>query len=225
MIFGRNVGHLTFPYIAARLREISYQRRNKDLPWLTQAANQFLGNYLLASDVGLEFGSGRSTLWFAKHVKRVVSVEHDYNWYKLVKDRLHQEGINNVDYRFLNADTHNDEQMAVATRAITNQLEMDSFDFVLVDGVCRDVCAREAIRLLRPGGILVIDNVNRHLPSNSASPESRSYELGPDGMVWGEVLSHLASWRHYWTSSGVTDTAIYFKPGCVNAHRLALGGG
>jgi SAM-dependent methyltransferase len=208
----KSIKHVTLRYVVARSKELLYQRRNGDLPWLTESANRFLDTYLLSSDVGLEFGSGRSTLWLASRVSRLVSVEHDEDWHRQITQALAQRQVLNVDYRYLAGDVNDMAVMDAAICAITDGFPSGRFDFVLVDGVCRDLCAREALRLLRPGGMLVIDNVNRHLPSTSVSPGSRSYEMGPDGPLWVEIARTIKSWRHYWTSSGVTDTAFYFKP-------------
>ncbi len=176
----RSVKHLTLGYVLARAKESAYQRQHPDLPWLTQDANAFLSGYVQLSDIGLEFGSGRSTLRFASRVDKLVNVEHDKDWYGKVSASLIQKKLMNVDYRYLAGDLNDSKAMEGAIHVITNPFESGRFDFVLVDGVCRDVCAREAIRLIRPGGILVIDNVNRHLPSNSVSPNSRSLAMGPE---------------------------------------------
>ena len=178
----RSIKHWTPRYIAARLREMIYQRRNSDLPWLTQDANRFLQTYLLRSDSGVEFGSGRSTLWLASRVGRLVSLEHDRDWYKRVSEALAQEQVLNVDYRYLAGDMNDMNGMEEAICRITDGLPSAQFDF------------------------------NRHLPSISMSPESRSLEFGPDGLLWDEIARTIKPWRHYWTSSGVTDTAFYFKP-------------
>jgi predicted O-methyltransferase YrrM len=211
----RSIKHWTPSYIVARLKEMSYQHRNGELPWLTEDANRLLQTYLLPSDVGIEFGSGRSTLWFASRVSKLVSVEHDQAWHRQVSESLVQKRLFNVDYRYLAGDVKDMRSMGGEIHVVTADLQSGQFDFVLVDGVCRDLCTREALRLLRPGGMLVIDNVNRHLPSASVSPHSRSYEMGPDGVLWGEIAQEIKPWRYYWTSSGVTDTAFYFKP--INA--------
>jgi predicted O-methyltransferase YrrM len=211
----RRIKHWTPRYILARLKEMAYQHRNGELPWLTEGANRFLQSYLLPSDMGIEFGSGRSTLWFASRISKLISVEHDLGWHRQVSESLLQKRLLNVDYRYLAGDENDIRNMGVEIRVLMADLQSGQFDFVLVDGVCRDLCTREAIRLLRPGGMLIIDNVNRHLPSASVSPHSRSYTMGPDGVIWGEIAEEIKPWRHFWTSSGVTDTAFYFKP--INA--------
>ena len=208
----RSVKHWTPNYVLARAGEIAYRRRYPDLPWLTQFANEFLGGYMRPSDIGLEFGSGRSTLWFAARVSQLVSVEHDKDWHCKVSASLGKKKLGNVDYRYLAGDLADAPAMECAIRAITDSFKAEHFDFVLVDGVYRDICAKEALRLIRPGGMLIIDNVNRHLPSNSVSPQSRSLAMGPEGATWASIAATLGSWRCFWTSSGVTDTAIYFKP-------------
>jgi hypothetical protein len=60
---------------------------------------------------------------------------------------------------------------------------------------------------------LAPEAVNRYLPSNSRSPNSRTPTLGTNGQIWGEVARDLGRWRCIWTSSGVSDTKIYVKPG------------
>lgn len=40
-------------------------------------------------------------------------------------------------------------------------LRGDSFDLILIDGIRRDECAAVARELIRPGGMIVVDNSNR----------------------------------------------------------------
>lgn len=87
-----------------------------------------------------------------------------------------------------------------------------SLNLVLVDGAYRDHCARYALPKLAPGGLLVIDNVNWFLPSETRSPFSRGPADGPANEVWRDVLDVIDAWRVIWTSCGVSDTAIYVKP-------------
>ena len=77
----RTFRHLTLSYIFDRLVEKSYRRSHPDTPWLAPAAIDFLAGYLQLRDDMLEFGSGRSTLWFASRVQHISSVEHNPDWY------------------------------------------------------------------------------------------------------------------------------------------------
>ena len=43
----------------------------------------------------LEFGSGRSGIWFSQRVQNLTSVEHDLDWYQSVKDKLEKENVTN----------------------------------------------------------------------------------------------------------------------------------
>lgn len=208
----RSFRHLNFRYAWNRFKEIIYQKNHKEFPWLTRDANIILNGYLCPNDVGLEFGGGRSTIWFAKRVKSLVCIEGNRQWFEAITGMLNDENTNNVDCRSLNGSDESSHEYAAEIRNIYSEFGALYFDFVLVDGVCRDICALEAVFALKPGGILIIDNVNRYLPSVSRSPHSRSYDQGPDGSNWSDFLVRVNGWRCIWTSSGVTDTAIYFKP-------------
>lgn len=207
----RSFRHWTPRYVRNRVAEALYHRSHPDEPWLTRVANEILGQYLRATDVGLEFGSGRSTVWFARRVRHVTSVEHDAAWFGRVGDLLSAVGCGNVD-RLHVPEGREIESGVPAYPFAGEALETESVDFVLVDGIYRDRCAARAIELLRPGGLLIVDNVNWYLPSRSRSPASRSMRDGPDGEVWAEFARRVAPWRTVWTSSGVTDTALFFKP-------------
>lgn len=91
-----------------------------------------------------------------------------------------------------------------------------SLDFVLVDGACRDYCAAESLSKIKHGGILVIDNINWFIPRpkdvSSTSPASLLYGEQYASETWAEVGRQVLTWRYFWTSNGVTDTALFQKP-------------
>lgn len=200
-----------------------YQQAHPDHPWLTRTANKILSDLLQEDDVAVEFGSGRSTCWFAQRIGKITSVEHNRLWYEKVKRMIVDRELGNVDYRFAPIEKEEDQGSDSEYVKIIDEMDDQSIDFVLVDGAYRDFCTLRAMRALRPGGILVIDNVNWYLPSNSCSPNSRSHAEGPRTTgVWPEVHQALSAWRCIWTSSGVSDTALFFKP-CVNLCHLTSG--
>lgn len=210
----RRFRHWTPTYIRDRIAVMRYERANPEAPWLTQEMTQVLNSWLERHHVGLEFGSGRSTLWFAARVRRLTSIEHDLAWHAAISPRLAELRLMDiVDYR-LYGDGASDGK---GTRyvGVVDEFPAESLDFVLVDGMCRDHCALASIPRVKRGGWLIVDNINWYVPrkEKSRSPNSRSLTDGYASDVWREFHERVGEWRSIWTCNGVTDTAAWIKPG------------
>ena len=59
-----------------------HQRNNPHLPWITYDSIKILDDLISKNDIGVEFGSGNSTVWLGKRMHSLTSVEHDKKWYK-----------------------------------------------------------------------------------------------------------------------------------------------
>lgn len=199
----KRFGHWTPRYIYNRINLMIDEFLHPERPWLTKEAVLLLERLLKPDDVGLEFGSGRSTIWFAKRVKKLISTEHDNFWFEKINKKLKEKGlINKVDYKLKNENNYLD---------ILNDIKDNSVDFVLVDGLKRDVCASKSIPKLNPGGLLIIDNINWFIPSKSYSPNSKR-DNNFESKIWQDIWEkEIKDWRKIWTSNGVTDTLIAFK--------------
>lgn len=114
------------------------------IPWFSYPAIDFISQFDLSNKTVFEWGSGNSSIFFAKRCKKVTSVEHDKNWYNISKNKLLEN--QNLIFSEL-AEYHN----AIHT---TNE----KFDIIIIDGQRRFDCARESIRRLNEGGIIIIDN-------------------------------------------------------------------
>jgi protein-L-isoaspartate O-methyltransferase len=68
-----------------------------EVPWITFRAIDSLDRYLTPDMSVFEYGAGGSTLYLTKHVRSVVSVEHDEAFYEGVKDILAQRAIDNCE--------------------------------------------------------------------------------------------------------------------------------
>jgi predicted O-methyltransferase YrrM len=209
----RTYSHLTPRYVFNRTRQMLYERAHPDDPWLTPAAIRLVSTLLRPADRGAEFGSGRSTLWFAARVAALTSVEHDERWHEVVSATLKDRGLDNVEYILAPEDQPMERGGESAYARAALALPDASIDFALVDGHYRDYSAKFIMPKIKPGGMLIIDNVHHYLPCQSKSPNSRTVRLGPATEVWAAVWRELAEWRTIWTSSGVWDTAIFIKPG------------
>lgn len=89
---------LTPRYVYNRIRDLLYQRTHPADPWLTPEAIGLLATLLHPTDRGAEFGSGRSTLWFAARVAALTSVETNTRWHEKVTNQLKERGVSNVEY-------------------------------------------------------------------------------------------------------------------------------
>jgi predicted O-methyltransferase YrrM len=207
--------HWTPIYIYHRLQDVLFRKLNPKAPWLTPAAIRFLQSVLTSSDSGLEYGSGRSTTWFASRVKHLISVEHNPDWYQRVSSTINQLGLQNVEY-FLHPqpDNRNTLQELMASKYVqaAASLTANSLDFVLVDGVTRPACAIHAIPLLKAGAWLILDDANHYLPGISNAPNSRSIQNGPLNDHWKEVENALTGWKATWFGNGIKETLIFQKP-------------
>ena len=97
---------------------------------------------------GLEYGSGRSTAWYAGKLSRLTSVEHDAGWYARVKEELARRNVTNVDYRHipLNHPEPEGEQPSYDPVpdyvAVAAEFSNESLDLVVVDGLIRTASRR-----------------------------------------------------------------------------------
>ena len=143
-----------------------YELRHPDEPWIAQGAIRFLDRALDAKGHGLEWGSGRSTLWFARRLKHLTSVEHNEGWHREVASRLARAGITNTRLLRVPLD-HPEHAPTIASYdrlpgyvAVAREFPDESLDFVLVDGHYRQACVAAVLPKIRYGGLLVVDNSN-----------------------------------------------------------------
>ncbi len=203
--------HWTPRYIVDRAALEVAQRRDPTSPWWTAAAVDFVEQWIRDDDQCLEWGSGRSSVWLTDRGVDVATVEHHDGWAAEVSAGSHGPG--SLKMALVSADD--------AAAYVGAHPDVEAVDLAVVDGVHRSGCALRAARVLRPGGLLLVDNVERYLPSDSRSPEAIG-DATPE-TEWHAFAATVRSWRRYWTSNGVTDTALWIKPpdGLEEAGRSA----
>src|SRR5260370_403503 len=102
------------------------------------AAFRLLESLLRPADHGAEFGSGRSTIWFAERVAALTSVEHDEQWYEAISAQLKERRLANVDYILARQDKPA-ELGGQSTYARPTLGFLDAgLDFALLDASARD---------------------------------------------------------------------------------------
>ena len=119
--------------------------KGNPVPWFTYPAIEYLNQIDLSHMRVLEFGSGFSTLYWARRTKSVVSIEDNKSWYERMKPKL----PGNVTY--IHAPTHDDIVRAAS------ELQQE-FDLIINDGLYRYDCAVASRSKLADGGIVIVDN-------------------------------------------------------------------
>lgn len=122
-------------------------------PWISYDAQARIARHLDANSRVLEFGSGTSTIWYARRAGEVLAIEDYKPWYDRVKASLERHSASNVRYRFA-SNVEDYTNLDHAERG-------DGFDLIIVDGTARDLCVHRSLDLLRPGGIIYLDNSDR----------------------------------------------------------------
>lgn len=177
--------------------------------WTSPASVVIFRKLLAREMLGVEFGSGKSTTFFAKHLGKLVSIEHHEGWYNKVAEWLKERECSNVEYRLVAPDKNPAKRFPEEVKAAFPQnfaprpgyvayvsellkFEDESIDFLLVDGRARTECALTGIKKLKPGGMLVLDNAERER--------------------YKPVHEAVHAWPAVFTTTGLTDTVIWFKP-------------
>ena len=160
-----------------------------ELPWMNFEVCQWLRNYLSGEMRLFEWGSGGSTLFFAKQVKEVISIEYDREYFEFVQQQL--KGKENVelmlvlpqqsgDYKSFSP-SHIGSYFDKYVNTIENYPDK-SFDVIVVDGRQRNECFKLALKKVKEDGIIVFDNFEREIYKKSQYHPGMSH-LSIEGLM------------------------------------------
>ena len=155
-------GNLTAPVDLLRdvpgalLRTIAekFGYKGSPLPWWPAPVIRVVAGLIKPDWQVLEFGSGRSTLWLAEHAGHVTAMEDHPEWYKRVTTEILSRNITNVDYRFARD---------MDRYSVPEGLPAASIDFAIIDGSARSRCLQTAFDLIRPGGLIYLDDSDKDM--------------------------------------------------------------
>ncbi len=129
----------------------SINKNGQPIPWFSYPFIDFL-NLRLTKDLFLfEFGSGNSTLYFSKKVSKVISIEHNKEWYNLVNKTKPQ----------------NVEIILTKSDSLYDYLEYfdkikSKVDIIVVDGLHRNECLKHSVEKLSEKGVIILDDSERY---------------------------------------------------------------
>jgi len=143
--FLRNAGYL----LSVRLKR-PVRADGSPIPWMTYSAISILEKRLTPDTTVFEFGSGNSTLFFARLARQVVSVECEREWHEELSKALPA----NVEL-LLCAPYEREAYLKFLTG------RQREFDVIVVDAEDREGCLRVAPTRLTPRGVIVLDDADR----------------------------------------------------------------
>ncbi len=133
-----------FNHRATREEWACRDQHGNPIPWYTFPALEYLEELDLSEKTVFEYGSGFSSLYWAKRARSVISVEKDAEWHGKFQDQL----LDNQQILL-----RPDREKFVA--------ELDAhgmFDIIIIDADWRRECAELTRKHLNPGGLVVLDN-------------------------------------------------------------------
>lgn len=131
-------------------KQLPVDHDGKPLPWYTYSSIAFLEGRTRPGMRIFEYGSGNSTLWWAKRVQSVVSCENDESWFR----KISAISPDNVDYRHCALEPGGEYCKMIS------RFDRE-FDIVIIDGRDRVNCARNSLCALKEDGIVIWDNSDR----------------------------------------------------------------
>lgn len=112
------------------------------VPWYTYPATEYLSHLDFSRLAVFEYGSGNSTLWWAKRAKSVFSVEDDKGWFETISNNL---ASGSIQYQL---ETNKNSYVSSAPR---------DADVFIIDGKHRRECAEHVVKF-GAGVMLILDN-------------------------------------------------------------------
>lgn len=144
-----------------------------------------------------EYGSGGSTLYFARRGASVTSTEDKSDWLRRVQTELSAQRITNVALQFRPFDFH--RPISFDESDYLRSIPDRSFDIIIVDGTeevvpLRPTCFHHAESRIASGGIIIVDDSWRYPQLRSANRAKSFREFRSVGPC----------------RAGVTSTDVYF---------------
>jgi len=147
----------------------------KPMPWMNYEAVANIQGFVKPGHEVFEYGSGSSTRYWISMGCKVVSVEHDKDFFQKMQGVL----TDKCDYKLIEPEpdlTINAKSYEIPESYKSSDFDGHSFesyvkaidiypdnhfDVVVIDGRARPSCIKHAVPKIKRGGVLVLDNSDR----------------------------------------------------------------
>ena len=143
-------------------------------PWVSPETRNWLDFYLKKNMIVFEYGSGGSTVFFAKRVKKIISVEYQRFWFVSVVLALLCRGKTNfflhlypperdkkIDRLYMSNDPNINMFSYKKFVQSIDSYPNHFFDLVFVDGRARNQCIKHSLPKVKNNGYLLLDDSER----------------------------------------------------------------
>ena len=136
------------------------------VPLMFESEYKFIEKYIDKNDIFLEWGSGDGTIYFSGLVNKIISIEHDIDYYNLLKKNIEAYKINNIELYHVPGKIVKDpksERYQAFEKYINFPIENKfKFDKVLIDGRARKYCAIAISKYLNDDNIVFVHDFNHN---------------------------------------------------------------
>lgn len=141
------------------------------VPWMYIKAVHFLEFYIHRNncEIYFEYGSGGSAFFFSHLAAKVVSVEHDEQYYHYIKKLL--AGVENIDLQLVVPEKDGSNYVQTI-----DQFADGSIDLIIIDGVFRNECLLKSCSKVSDNGLIVLDNSTRDDYATVVGKMKRDFE-------------------------------------------------
>ncbi len=180
----------------------SINNSGEPIPWFTYSAIDYLDQLDYSGKTMLEWGSGNSSLFFGQRVKKLFSIEHNEEWFNLVKSH----NIQNQELFLADKLRYADYPKKFNQR----------FDVILIDGIERQSCGSTALDILTDNALIILDNSDRHPDISQIFRNRNLIQVDFHGL--GPINNYT------WTTSIFLTRGFDFKP-LARQPKIPIGGG
>lgn len=129
--------------------KVCVDRDGNPIPWYTYPAIEYISQFDYSAKKVFEYGTGYSSMYWAKRALKVVSIEDKPEWF----EKFSQEfKASNWQMRYCD-EKEGYEDMIFA--------DGEKYDVIIIDGKRRAECAACAVKALAKGGMIILDDSDR----------------------------------------------------------------
>ena len=165
-------------YLPLWLLKLNSDSLLDEKPWIPFSSCRYLKRIIKKDMIIFEYGSGAFYFIFSKIADKVISIEHNQDWYLRVYNKIKLKNYKNCEiilvepenFKDLNLYDYNDLESYKTSDEVYKNMSFESyvktidlypdfyFDIIFIDGRARPFCVKHAVNKLKVNGYLILDN-------------------------------------------------------------------